>query len=123
LIADPIRAVEKEDYSAGELTLRLNRAVTPKWETCFRKRATSYSANVSSAIVTFSRDRVHIRVDEHFLPQGVEFFKQYCAAANEEYAEQIKKEHQKEINQRRAALQNQVKQQEASQRALEKFSL
>ena len=36
LITDPIRLIEKEDYSNGVLTLRLNRQINQEWELCFR---------------------------------------------------------------------------------------
>jgi serine/threonine protein kinase len=55
LIADPIRAVEPEDYRNNTLTLLLNRSINEKWERCFRLRATSYSSNFSSAMVTFKK--------------------------------------------------------------------
>ncbi len=123
LISDPIRAVEKEDYRGGMLTMRLNRAVNQKWENCFRLRATAFTVNVSSAMMSFRGDRVFIRVTDHFVPQGVELFKQYCAAANEEYAAQIKREHHLEIERRRAELRRQVAEDEARRKVLEKIRL
>jgi hypothetical protein len=123
IISDPIRAVEKVDYERGVLTLRLNRPVTPKWEDCFRLRATAFTVNVSSAVMSFSGDKVLIRVNEHFLPQATSFFKQYCEAANEEYATRIKREHQQEIERGRAELRRRVMEQEAKAKALEKVRI
>ncbi len=123
LITDPIRLVEKEDYSNGTLTLRLNQAVNDKWVACFRQRATRYSTNVSSAIVSFHRDRVNIIVTEHFLQEGVSFVKEYLPVANEEYAAQVKQEHLKEIERRRAALRSRIAQEEARARILQKVNI
>lgn len=99
LISDPIHAVEKLDYERSVLTLRLNRAVTPKWEECFRARATAFNSNMSSASMSFRGDRVFIIVNEHFLELGVQFLKRYCEAANEEYAARAKREHQQDRTQ------------------------
>jgi serine/threonine protein kinase len=123
LISDPIRAVEKQDYTNNALTLRLNRPVTKKWEECFRRRATAFSANVSSAVMLFNRDRVVIHVNDHFIPQAVEYFKQYCAAANEEYAATIRRENAARIERDRAALKARIMQEEAKARALAKVVL
>lgn len=123
LIADPIHAVEKLDYRNGVLTLRLNRPVNTKWEECFRLRAFSFSVNVSSAMMSFSDDRVLIRVNDHFVPQAVEFFKQYCAAANEEYAARVRQELHKEIERKRAELKHRIAQEEARIKILERVNL
>lgn len=123
IISDPIHAVEKVDYERGVLTLRLNRPVTPKWEECFRTRANAFTVNVSSAVMSFKGDRVFIHVNEHFLPQAVTFFKQYCVAANEEYAARVKREHQQEIERRSAELRRQVMEQEAKAKALQKVQI
>jgi hypothetical protein len=123
IMSDPIRAVEKEDYRNGVLTLRLNRRVNDKWDQCFRMRASAFSANVSSAMMSFRGDRVFIQVNDHFVPQAVDFFKQYFAAANEEYASQVKREHYQEIEQRRAALRSQVLAEEARSKILDKIQL
>jgi serine/threonine protein kinase len=123
LLSNPIHAVEKEDYRNGILTLRLNRAVNRKWENCFRLRASAFSTNVSSAMMSFQDDRVHIRVNEHFVLQGVEFFKQYCVAANEEYAALVKREHNQEIERRRSELRRRVAEEEAKRKTLAKFQL
>ncbi len=123
ILSDPIRAVEKQDYSNGVLVLRLNRRVNDVWQQCFRLRATAFSSNVSSAMMSFQDDKVLIRVNDHFVPQAVEFFKQYCAAANEEYVARIKREHQEEIERRRAALRSQVLAEENSARILAKVQL
>ena len=123
LVSDPIRAVEKEDYRNGVLILRLNRAVNQKWEQCFRLRASAFTANVSSALMSFRGDRVFIHVNDHFVPQAVEFFKQYCVAANEEYAAQVKREHQQDIERRRAELRRQVADEDARRRILERIQI
>jgi eukaryotic-like serine/threonine-protein kinase len=123
LISDPIRLVDKEDYSQNILTLRLNRPVNDVWVACFRKRATRFSANMSSAMVSFSGDSVKIRVTEHFLNDGVSFVKDYIPAANEEYAAHIKREHQKELDRQRAAQKSRIAQQEARIRALQKVQI
>jgi hypothetical protein len=123
LISDPIRAVEKLDYRHGVLTLRLNRAVNKRWEQCFRVKASAFSVNVSSAMMSFEGDRVLIRVNENFILQGVEFFKQYCVSANEEYAVQIRREHQQEIERKRGELRRRILEDEARMKALAKFSL
>jgi hypothetical protein len=123
IVSDPIRAVEKLDYQNHALTLRLNQPVTPKWEQCFRNRATAYSVNVSSAMVSFNGDKAIIRVNEHFLSQGVEFFKRYCEAANEEYTARVRAEHGQEIERRRSALKARIAQEEARAKALAKVQL
>jgi serine/threonine protein kinase len=123
LISDPIRAVESEDYENRTLTLRLNRAVNPKWESCFRKRATSYSANVSAGQISFHRDRALLRADEHFLQQLVNYFRQYCVEANEEYALQVRQEHQKALEQSRANLRGELARREAKLKILQNTKL
>jgi len=121
IIADPIRVVEKVDWSVSEstLTLRLNQPINPKWEQCFRYRATSFSANFSQANIRFNGDRVFIHVNEHFLPQGIQYLYQYIPPANEEYATQVTQEHRKEIEQKRGELQRRVREQEARIRILQ----
>ena len=123
IVSDPIRAVEKLDYRDGILTLKLNKPVNDVWQQCFRQRATAFSSNVSSAMMSFHDDRVLIRVNDHFVPQAVEFFKQYCAAANEEYVARVKREHHQAIEQRRAALRNQALAEEARLKVLAKVQL
>jgi len=123
LIADPIRLVEKIDYRNGTLTLRLNQPVNEKWVACFQTRATRFSANVSSAIVSFQGDRANIIVPEHFLQEGVRFVQDYLPTANEEYATQVKREHLKEIERRRTALRSEIVQEEARQRILGKINI
>src|SRR5437016_1179253 len=123
IISDPIRAVEKVDYRNGTLTLRLNKAATKKWEECFRMRPSAFSVNVSAAMMSFQADRVFIRVNDNFVPQAVEFFKQYCAAANEEYASRVKREHQQEIERRRADLKRHVLEEEARSKILQRVQL
>jgi serine/threonine protein kinase len=123
ILSDPIRAVEKEDYRDGVLILRLNRVVNEKWQNCFTSRATSYTSNVSGALISFHGDRVFIRVNDRFVPQGVEFFKQYCVAANEEYADQIIAEHRYGIEQRRAELKRRVAEAENKRKILDKFQI
>jgi serine/threonine protein kinase len=123
LIADPIRLVEKEDYSNGTLVLKLNRAINPIWEACFRKRATQISGNVSSAIVSFHGNKVNVIVNEHFLQQAVNFVKEYCAIANEEYATHVKAEHNKQIKMRDAELKSRIATSEARLRVLDKIQI
>jgi serine/threonine protein kinase len=123
LIADPVRLVEKEDYRNGTLTLRLNQAVNDKWVECFQKRSTRFSANVSSALVSFHRDRVNIIVTEHFVQEGVRFVKEYLQLANEEYAAQVKQESLKEIERRRAALRTKIAQEEERIGILQKIDI
>jgi serine/threonine protein kinase len=123
LISDPIRAVEKLDYRNGTLTLRLNKPVNRKWEECFRMRATAFSANVSSAMISFSGDRVLIRVNDHFVPQGLEFFKQYCVSANEEYAAQVEHDHDQQIERKRGELRRSVLEEEARMKILARIQI
>jgi serine/threonine protein kinase len=123
LIADPIRVIEKEDYNNGVLTLRLNRQINQEWELCFRKRATSFSANVSSAMISFHRDKAHVRVNDHFLQQGVNFLKEYCLLANEEYAAQVKREHLEEMEKRRSDLRRRIVELENKARILQKITI
>ncbi len=123
LIADPIRAVETEDYSNATLTLRLNRPINEKWELCFRTRATSFSSNFSAAMITFRRDRVYLRVNDNFVLHAVEFFKQYCQTANEEYANQVAKEHRESLQKRRFELQRKIAEEEQKARILGSIQL
>jgi serine/threonine protein kinase len=123
LVNDPIRLVEKEDYRKGVLVVKLNRAVNDKWVACFQNRATRFSSNVSSAMVVFRGDRVHIMVAEHFLQEGVRFVKKYLMPANEDYAAQVRLEHLKEIEQRKAAQRSRVAQEEARIKILQKITL
>jgi serine/threonine protein kinase len=125
LIANPIRPVSTEDYDhrTGTLTVKLNMAVNGKWEECFRRRATRFSANVSSAIVRFDGDRALITVSEHFMQEGVNFLKEYCVVANDEYASVRKQEHQKELDNRSASLRRVVAEAEAKKRVLEKIQI
>lgn len=123
LIDDPTRPVHKETYHNGTLVLKLNRAVNPIWEACFRKRATSFTMNVSSAVISFHADKAHVMVPEHFLQEGVNFLKEYCVLANEEYASHVKLEHQREIAQRRSDLRNRVAETEARMKLLDKVQI
>jgi hypothetical protein len=123
LVADPIRLVDKEDYSNNTLILRLNRSVNDVWVACFQKRATSFGTNMSSAMVSFRGDRVSIRVNEHFLNDGVNFVKEYITAANEEYAAHVTREHQRELERQRAEQRSRIEQQEAKIRALHKVQI
>jgi serine/threonine protein kinase len=123
IIADPIRVVEKVDWRDSTLALRLNQPINAKWEQCFRFRATSYSANFSDANISFTGDRVAIRVDEHFLAHGLQYRQQYIPAANEEYATRVKQEHRQQIEQRRAELERRVREQEARTRILQKVQI
>jgi len=118
IIGDPIRPVEAESYSNGVLTIRLNREMNPKWEACFRVRATAFSGNFSSAMITFRRDRAFLRVNDHFVPHAVQYFEQYCPSANEEYATQVRREHQKAIEDNRNRLRLEVAQREHEERIL-----
>lgn len=125
ILADPIRIVEKLDWNVSEstLTLQLNQSINTKWEQCFRFRATSYSTNFSHRNIRFSRDRVFMQVDEHFLPQGITYLQQYIPTANEEYATQVIKEHREEITRRDGELKRQVREQEARVRILQKVQI
>lgn len=123
IVADPIRVVETLDWTNNTLTLRLNQPINAKWEQCFRYRATSFSVNFSHQNITFKGDKVFIHVDEHFLPQGVEYLRQYIPTANEEYANQVIREHRDEIARRRAELQQRVREQEARTRVLQKVRI
>lgn len=125
IIADPIRVVEKVDWNVIEstLTLRLNQPINAKWEQCFRFRATGFSTNFSHGNIRFSGDRVFIHVNEHFVPQGIQYLQQYVPTANEEYAAQVKQEHQREIAQRRAELERRVREQEARTKILQKVQI
>lgn len=123
LVSDPIRLVEVVDYSNSTLTLRLNRPVNDMWKGCFTKRATAFTANVSSAGVSFHGDKVQIIVSEHFLEQGVSFVKEYIPLANEEYASEVKHEHQKEIARQHAALKSAIAEEEARIRIMQKVKL
>jgi serine/threonine protein kinase len=123
LIADPIRPVETMDYDNNVLTLRLNRPINEVWETCFRMRATSYSSNFSAAMVTFQRDRAYLRVNDHFAPGAVQSFKEYCKSANEEYAQQIVRQHRENLEQRRRTLQRNVVEEERKAKLLRSIQL
>jgi hypothetical protein len=125
LITNPVRPVSKEDYDhrTGTLTVKLNSAVNGKWEECFRRRATRFNANLSSAMIRFDGDRALVTVTEHFLQEGVNFLKEYCALANEEYATVRKQEHQKQLEARRAALRQSVTESEVKRRVLEKIQI
>lgn len=123
LISNPVRPVSNEDYRNGTLTVRLNTAVNRKWEECFYRRATRFNANVSSASIKFHGDRALVTVTEHFLQEGVNFLKEYCALANEEYEIVRNQEHKKELDARRAALTRAVAEIEAKRRVLEKVQI
>ncbi len=123
IIADPIRAVEKLDYSNSTLSLRLNQPINPVWENCFRMRALSYTGNFSAAMVTFRRDKAFLIVNDHFLPQAVTSFKQWCEATNETYASQVKQEHQLSIVSMRLELQNKISEQERKSKILNSIKL
>jgi hypothetical protein len=123
IISDPIRVVDKVSYSKGILILKLNRAVNRKFAECFSRRATRFSVNVSSAMISLHEDTARVIVTEHFLQEGVNFLKEYLILANEEYAAQIRKEHQQRIEQSRAALKMEIAQAEARARVLKKVNI
>jgi hypothetical protein len=68
-------------------------------------------------------DKVTIRATEHFLQQAVEFFKEYCAVANEEYAAEIERDHAKELADRKARMALKIKDDETRLRILQKLVL
>jgi LPS O-antigen subunit length determinant protein (WzzB/FepE family) len=74
-------------------------------------------------MVSFRGNSVSIRVNEHFLNDGVNFVKEYIPAANEEYAAHVKREHHRELDQQRAALRSRIAQQEARMRVLQKVQI
>jgi serine/threonine protein kinase len=123
LISDPIRAIQAEDYAGGVLALRLNRAINPRWEKCFRAVATGYSANVSARQISFQGDKAYLRVDQHFMQQLINYFKQYCDPANKEYARQITQEHQDAVTAKRASLRTEIALREAKNRILKQIKL
>jgi hypothetical protein len=101
----------------------VNRAVNPKWQSCFRHRATAFNANFSASAVVFQADTANLHVDEYHLPMAMTMFKQYCEAANEEYAKQATEEHHQNQLQICAQLQLRVAQQEQKARVLAKVQL
>jgi serine/threonine protein kinase len=123
IVANPIRLTGKEDYRNGILILKLNQSVNKEWVACFQHRATRFDGNVSSAVVSFEKDRVKIIVPEHFLQQGVRFVQDYLTPANEDYAAQVKRDHLEKIKRRNLALQTKISQEEARQRILEKIKI
>jgi serine/threonine protein kinase len=121
LIADPIRVTEVLDYADSVLTVKLNQPINPKWESCFRLRATAYSANFSAGMISFRGERAFLRVDEHFSEYAFGYLKQYLSPANETYAEQIRREHQEQIALQRGELRAQIAKQEQKARVLGKL--
>jgi len=71
-------------------------------------------------MVAFQGDVVVLRVGEHFVPQAVQMFKQFCESANQAYISQIQKEHRDSLLQRRNELERQIKELE---RLFENFQL
>lgn len=86
-------------------------------------RATSYSGNVSAAMMLFQGDIVTISVDEHFAPQALAALKQFCESTNELYAEEARKAHAKELAQHRAELVRKVAEEEARLKVLQRLQL
>lgn len=123
LITDPIRIVDKLDYRNGTLTLKLNQPVNDKWVKCFENRATRFTVNFSSANVIFEGDRAKIIAAEHWLPDGVRFVQDYLPSANEDYAAQVREEHLKDIERRRAALRSNIAQEEARRKLLDRIKI
>jgi len=74
-------------------------------------------------MMTFRDDRVFILVSDHFVPSAVEYLKQYCAGAKEEYAARVKQEHQKEIERKRAEWRQRIAEDEARIKILQRFQL
>lgn len=112
IVADPIHAVEAEGYTSGTLTLRLNRSINPKWEACFRERATGFSGNFSANMITFRGNKALLRVNDNFVQHAIQYFTQYCQTANEEYADRVAREHRDSIELRRQELQRRIAEQE-----------
>lgn len=123
IVNDPIRVVDKINYTNGILTLKLSRAVSLKFVECFKQRAARFIANPSSAVISLEGDIAKVIVTEHFLQQGDDFLKKYLIAANEEYVERIKKDQREKIEQSRAALKAQIAQAEARTSALGKVHI
>jgi hypothetical protein len=123
IIDNPIRIVEKLDYQNGQLRVRLNQPVNKVWVQCFENRATRFSGNVSSAVVSFIHDTATITVTEHFVQEGVNFVKDYLDPANEDYAALIKREHREGIERRRTSLRNEVAREEARQKILNSIKI
>jgi hypothetical protein len=74
-------------------------------------------------MVTFERDKAHLRVNDHFA-QGAAFtFKQYLESANEEYKSQVVREHQEAIRRERGELQRRIAEQEQRARVLKGISV
>lgn len=74
-------------------------------------------------MISFHRDKAHVRVNDHFLQQGVNFLKEYCLLANEEYAAQVKREHLEEMEKRRSDLRRRIVEQENKARILQKINI
>lgn len=123
ILEDPIRVIEKLDYNKGVLMLKLNRPVNLEFDECFKRRVARFNINVSSAIMSLHADIARVIVTERFLQEGVNFLKEGLTAANEEYAAQIKKEHQQRIEDSRAALKSQIDEAEARARVLKKVAI
>jgi serine/threonine protein kinase len=123
LIEDPIHIVDKESYSDGVLTVRLNRDVNETWDRCFRERATQWSSSCSAANISFNGDRAYINATEHNVQRCVDYLKQYLGPTNETYAAQITAEHRRGIEKARNALAFQVRQAEATMNVLKKIRI
>ena len=123
LVIEPIRPVGIEDYSNNTLIVRLSKEVNPKWEACFRRRATRYSTHMSSAMIRFQRNTAQITAAERFVQDGVDFLKEYCEAANEEYANQIRREHVEELSRKVGALKARRVEAERKKRILEQVRI
>jgi PLD-like domain len=79
----------------------------------------AYATNIMS-VNPFRGSLIDRAVDQQ---EGMNFLKEYCVLANEEYAMVRKQEHQKELETRRAALRASVAEREARRRVLDKMQI
>src|SRR5258708_5985206 len=67
-----VRGMKRE--TAAEFTLRLNRAVNPKWQSGFRNRATAFNSNFSASPDVFQPAIANLHFDEYHLLMPMTMF-------------------------------------------------
>jgi LPS O-antigen subunit length determinant protein (WzzB/FepE family) len=105
------------------LYLKLNRTINKKWEELFYLRFTLFSANFSSAAVTFRGDMVYIQSPQYRIQEKINWVKEYIGQANEDYAAKIQQEHRDELQRQRAALKSKAEQEETRLKLLREIEI
>jgi len=115
------------DFANGTLTLKLNRNVPPDWTQEFQHPRGGHSSILGYGPENFrirgDTASISVREDEKLVQNVVDHAKQYVAAANRGYVEQLREHAAREERQQRSALEKKVAEAELRKNILSKVKL